>query len=253
VIDEHLVRALLRDQHPDLAELELRPGPQGWDNEMWRLGDTLAVRLPHATERGSALLLKEFRLVPALNLPLPVPTPIRLGEPSARFPKHWTIVEWVPGEPGDRAPITRHEAADTLAAFLKAMHRPAPADAPAHSYADPTWTGPSVWLHGDLHPANVVTENGDLTGVIDFGEFCAGDPAIDLSAAWVLLPPGSAARFFDAYGSVDDATMGRARAWATRKAQMLIDVGRNGDEGRTGGKPTWGPAGRRAQEALAWA
>ncbi|MFC0436088.1 phosphotransferase [Kutzneria buriramensis] len=253
MIDENLVRALLRDQHPDLAELALRPGPKGWDNEMWRLGETLAVRLPHATERASELLLKEFRLLPALDLPLPIPTPIRLGEPSARFPKHWTVVEWVPGEPADRSPITRHEAADTLAAFLKVLHQKAPADAPTHTFAPPDWTGTPVWLHGDLHPANVVTENGNLAGIIDFGEFCGGDPAIDLSAAWVLLPPGSAGRFFAAYGSVDDATIARARAWATRKAQALIEVGQAGDEGRPGGKPTWGPAGRRAQEALAWA
>ncbi|HEY8720052.1 phosphotransferase [Pengzhenrongella sp.] len=29
---------------------------------------------------------------------------------------------------------------------------------------------PPVWLHGDLHPANVVVSDGTLSGVIDFGE-----------------------------------------------------------------------------------
>lgn len=39
---------------------------------------------------------------------------------------------WVAGEPADRAPATRGaEATDTLAAFLAALHRPAPDDAPA--------------------------------------------------------------------------------------------------------------------------
>jgi aminoglycoside phosphotransferase (APT) family kinase protein len=56
--------------------------------------------------------------------------------------------------------------------------------------AAPAWHGPPTWLHGDLHPANVVVRDGTLAGVIDFGEMCAGDPATDLSAAWILLPAG---------------------------------------------------------------
>jgi aminoglycoside phosphotransferase (APT) family kinase protein len=71
--------------------------------------------------------------------------------------------------------------------------------------------GAPLWLHGDLHPANVVLRDGILAGVIDFGEMCAGDPATDLSAAWILLPAGAASRFFDAYGQADDATITRAR------------------------------------------
>lgn len=45
-IGEPRLRSLLRDQHPDLSGLGLRRVPAGWDNEMWRLGDELAVRLP---------------------------------------------------------------------------------------------------------------------------------------------------------------------------------------------------------------
>jgi hypothetical protein len=37
---------LLRDQHPDLAERALTLGALGWDNQLGRLGDDLAVRLP---------------------------------------------------------------------------------------------------------------------------------------------------------------------------------------------------------------
>ncbi|WP_256370990.1 phosphotransferase [Micromonospora sp. KC207] len=33
----------------------------------------------------------------------------------------------------------------------------------------PGWTGPALWLHADLHPANVLTADGTLCGVIDFG------------------------------------------------------------------------------------
>jgi aminoglycoside phosphotransferase (APT) family kinase protein len=105
-----------------------------------------------------------------------------------------------------------------------------------------------VWLHGDLHPANVVVSGGTLSGVIDFGELCAGDPATDLSAAWLLLPAGTASRFFDAYANADDATIRRARGWAVLRALGLIAIGQNGEHGLPGGKPTWLPAGRAALE-----
>ncbi len=98
------------------------------------LGDNLAVRLPWATQTADALLRKEHSWLPALapRLPLPVPVPQRLGEPSERFPRPWIITTWVPGEPADRVPATRGaEAAEALAAFLTALHQPAPAGAPA--------------------------------------------------------------------------------------------------------------------------
>ncbi|MGW4705199.1 phosphotransferase, partial [Streptomyces sp. NPDC004285] len=131
---EGLVRALLRDQHPDLAELPLRPVQGGWDNQLFRLGDEWAVRMPR-TERAPGLLRKELRWLPVLAplLPLPVPVPVRAGEPSARFPGTWTVARWVPGEPADAAPVTRGgHAAGALAGFLRALHRQAPGDAPAN-------------------------------------------------------------------------------------------------------------------------
>jgi aminoglycoside phosphotransferase (APT) family kinase protein len=277
--EQDLVRALLRDQYPDLADLELRDVSGGWDNQQWRLGEELAVRLPR-TERAPALLHAEQTWLPMLaeRLPLPTPTPVRIGKPSSLFEHTWTIARWVEGEPADRAPITRIEAAEILAGFLRALHRQAPADAPAnpsrgiplagvedvdrgfaviadHPAADaarevweravaaPAWQGPPLWLHGDLHPANVVVRDGMLAGVIDFGDMCAGDPATDLSAAWILLPAGAARRFFDAYERADRATIARARGWAVLRAMGLIGIGRNGRLGLPGGKPTWEPAG----------
>lgn len=126
------VRDLLREQHPDLAPRPLRLGARGWDNQLWRLGDDLAVRLPWATERAGDLLRKEHAWLPALapRLPLPVPVPQRLGRPSDRFPRPWTVTLWVPGTPADLAPATGPAAAGTLASFLTALHRPAPAGAP---------------------------------------------------------------------------------------------------------------------------
>ncbi|WP_225858036.1 phosphotransferase [Rhodococcus wratislaviensis] len=41
-------------------------------------------------------------------------------------------------------------------------------------------SGASRWLHGDLHPANMIVRDRISAGVIDFGEMCAGDPATNL-------------------------------------------------------------------------
>ncbi|MEO7260505.1 MAG: phosphotransferase [Jatrophihabitantaceae bacterium] len=64
----------------DLADLELRDISGGWDNQRWRLGQELAVRLPR-TERASALLYTEQTWLPMLaeRLPLPTPIPVRIS------------------------------------------------------------------------------------------------------------------------------------------------------------------------------
>ena len=251
---------------------------------MWRLGEDLAVRLPWATQSADALLRKEHTWLPLLapHLPLPIPLPQRLGEPSAPFPRPWIITTWVPGTPADRAPATHiTQSADTLAAFLTALHRPAPDEAPtgrerggplnetAESFtqaltwateqglipdpdavravwedaaAAPEWQGPSLWLHGDLHPANILTANGTFCGVIDFGDLYAGDPACDLACAWILLPDGALDRFHQAYRPrPDTATLRRARGWAVLRALSCLLIVDAGVHGRPGGKPTWGP------------
>jgi hypothetical protein len=57
-VDEALVLSLLLSQHPDLAALSIRPLGRGWDNIMFRLGDTLTIRLPRR-EASAVLLLNE--------------------------------------------------------------------------------------------------------------------------------------------------------------------------------------------------
>lgn len=86
-IPADLVRDLSAEQHPDLAGLAVREGADGWGNQMGRLGDELAVPMPGA-DPTSELQLKERRWlpVPTPRTPLPVPTPVRFGEPSERFP-----------------------------------------------------------------------------------------------------------------------------------------------------------------------
>ena len=88
------------------------------------------------------------------------------------------------------------------------------------------YDGPPVWLHGDLHPANILVNDGQVSGVIDFGDITAGDPAGDLSVAWMLLPADGHAIFWSAYqaagGRADDAVRARARGWALNFAVVFL-------------------------------
>jgi aminoglycoside phosphotransferase (APT) family kinase protein len=93
----------------------------------------------------------------------------------------------------------------------------------ADALAAPVYAGPPLWLHGDLHPANILHTERRLSGVIDFGDITAGDPAADLSAAWMLLPLEWHEAFRAAYAAAggpgdgaanDSALWRRARGWA---------------------------------------
>ena len=156
------------------------------------------------------------------------------------------------GDPVSSAgdPEADRRVARSLGEFLCALHTPAPPNAPANPYrggplsdrdsttrqriaqladviddaatlavwetlvATPPWTGPPLWLHGDLHPANILIRDGELCGVIDFGDITAGDPACDLSAGWIMFDEPSRSVFRQAAGTVDDYTWVRARGWA---------------------------------------
>lgn len=259
-IDAALVRGLLTDQHSDLAGLPLHSRRFGWDNVLFRLGDELVVRLPRRGA-AATLVEHEQRWLPQLApaLPLPIPVPVRVGRPALGYPWSWSIVPWFPGETAaQRPPEPMDDAAATLGRFLAALHQPAPEDAPVNPFrgvplaarADRfdtvveslgpmidrravldqwrvcleavSWAGPALWIHGDLHPANLVVHQGRLVAVIDFGDLTASDPATDLSVAWMLLPLDSRAVFRRSVGDVDDATWIRARGWALALALVYL-------------------------------
>ncbi|MEU7858607.1 aminoglycoside phosphotransferase family protein [Nonomuraea sp. NPDC049141] len=77
----------------------------------------------------------------------------------------------------------------------------------------PGWDRPPVWFHGDFHTGNLLTVDGRLGAVIDFGELGIGDPACDLTIAFTLMSAESRAVFRATLG-VDDATWTRGRGWA---------------------------------------
>jgi aminoglycoside phosphotransferase (APT) family kinase protein len=48
----------------------------------------------------------------------------------------------------------------------------------------PRAQGPPVWVHGDLDRRNLLTRQGRLAAVVDFGCLGVGDPACDVAVAW---------------------------------------------------------------------
>ena len=272
-IDAALVRALVVAQAgariPDAAHLGLHKAAEGWDSEIWRLGDAHAVRLPRR-ELAAPLVLNEQRVLPAIArrlapLGIPVPEPVVCGVPAGGFPWAWSIVPWIEGERGmEVARSDRGGWAVPLAAALGALHVPAPAGFPVNpvrgrplatrdtafterlaelrdgatadgtaadrldavwrtGLAAPEWSLPPVWIHGDLHPGNLISRDGALAGIIDFGDVTAGDPAYDLAIAWLAFDAAARGRFVAATGTrYDAATWRRAHAWAAFVVLMLL-------------------------------
>jgi aminoglycoside phosphotransferase (APT) family kinase protein len=259
-VDERLVRRLLASQFPEWASLRISRSPLiGWDNVIYRLGPDLLLRLPRR-RIGAVMVDKQHRWLPELapHLPLAVPVPVGKGVPGEGYPWRWSVCPWIAGEIAALANISDVRAlAGALGAFVAALGSPGPADGPRPSFrggtlasrddqtrelldrlrdfvdvaaatrlwedalAVPAWSEPGVWLHGDLHAGNLLVEGGTLSGVIDFDHLAVGDPAGDLVAAWMLLPPDARPEFRNAAG-VDDPTWIRGRAWALDLGLVMV-------------------------------
>jgi aminoglycoside phosphotransferase (APT) family kinase protein len=273
LIDSPLVRRLLAAQAteaiPNASELPLEKVAEGWDSEVWRLGDAYAVRLPRRA-LAAPLVLHEQAVLPAVAARLAptglrVPTPLVNGTAAEGYPWAWSVVPWMEGERAmDGSRAARGSWAPTLARALAALHVDAPDPYPVNPFrgvplatradavaerlrtvrdagtlsapsatgletvwraglAAAAWDRPPVWIHGDMHPGNLVTQGGALIGIIDFGDVTAGDPAYDLAIAWLAFDAQGRERFIAATGSRYDADIWiRAKAWAAAVALMLL-------------------------------
>ena len=77
-------------------------------------------------------------------------------------------------------------------------------------------------LHGDLHMRHVLIDDGAVSGVIDWGDVCIGDPSVDLSIAYGSFTGAARAGFLDAYGPIDGLTELRARVIAAFLGAALL-------------------------------
>jgi aminoglycoside phosphotransferase (APT) family kinase protein len=258
--DEALVRRLLVAQFPQWAELPIEALPAGGtDNAIYRLGDALSVRLPR--RRGSRVewLDKEFEWLPKLAplLPLQVPAPVARGAPGEGYPHEWAIYAWLEGEDAASAPLDLANAAVDLAELLAAFRRIDPTGGPPAAgrggslrprdeetrsgiaalgdlidaaavtavwetaLAAPEWDGAPMWIHGDLDARNLLVRNRLITGLLDWGAMCVGDPACDVKVAWAVLDAETRTVFRELL-EIDDATWERGRGWALSQAMIAL-------------------------------
>ncbi|MBD2504488.1 aminoglycoside phosphotransferase family protein [Anabaena azotica FACHB-119] len=262
-IDTNLVYSLLSAQHPDLMHLPLHLVDTGWDNVMFRLGDRLSVRLPRR-QIAATLIENEQTWLPVLakQLTLPVPAPYRIGLPTQDYPWRWSVLPWLTGVTADQQEPHANQV-KLFAAFLRSLHTPAPTNAPknagrgvplqqraasieermqrlqskthiiTHKLRD-IWNmalnAPidveAKWLHGDLHPRNILVENGAIAGIVDWGDITSGDIATDLASIWMLFSqPNARFQALTEYANVSPATLQRALGWAIVFGVMLLDTG----------------------------
>jgi aminoglycoside phosphotransferase (APT) family kinase protein len=209
-----------------------------------------------------------------------IPAPVHAGRADAGFPWPWSVVPWFDGDAADIRPRSERTAwAPALAAALGALHAPAPQDHPRNPVrgvplADrdgavrariaavggeaaavaarhwdralraPARDAPALWIHGDLHPGNLVADGARLAAIVDFGDVTAGDPAYDLAIAWLAFDAPGRDVFVRATGDrYDAATWTRAAGWAASMALLLLS---HGDE-----HPSFARVGREALAELA--
>lgn len=256
-ITDDVVARLVAAQFPEWGGLPIRRlPPVGTDNQLFRLGDDLLVRMPRIDWAADSAEW-EHTWLPRLepHLSLPIPAPLALGDPGEGYPFHWTVVRWIPGEGPSEQNIDPEEWAHSLGEFVRATRAIQGVDAPAktegrggplpaldewvRTWTDradssevdpsavlavwedaldaPAWEGGPAWFHGDLHDGNLLVRDGRLVAVIDWGAAGRGDPAVELNAMWGYVPTSVAQVYRDAVG-LDEAAYRRGRGFALAPA-----------------------------------
>ncbi len=202
------------------------------------------------------------------HLSLPVPVPVATGRPAGEFPHPWSIRRWIAGDTPDRDQrLNRKALARDLGAVLGELHAVPSHDGPwagrhsffrgchpgvygdqvqealarlgdevdreacAAAWADAVrsaWSAPPVWVHGDVAVGNLLSRQGRLAAVIDFGTCAVGDPACDLVMAWTFFDIEERRVFRESVDLPEDAWE-RARGWALWKALITLVDGAGAD------------------------
>jgi aminoglycoside phosphotransferase (APT) family kinase protein len=199
----------------------------------------VAVPVPAFVGTESELFPRPFfghRILPgveAAQMSLMDADRVRLGIEVARFlralhaPETKEAVDGagvLPVDPNRRAdmPFRAAMARDRLARLTDLA--PDVTRAADQILADAAGLAPSAndsIVHGDLHGRHVLVDRGELSGVIDWGDVCVGDPAIDLQLFWSFVPPNARSAVFAEYGAVDDEARLRARVLAIMLSALL--------------------------------
>jgi aminoglycoside phosphotransferase (APT) family kinase protein len=125
-VDEALARRLIAEQFPDLAADELTLLGEGWDTMVWLVDGRWVFRFPRRTIVVSGLQL-EMRYLAEMadRLPLPIPRPTFLGQPSEAFTWPFYGARFLPGRELADAGLDesgRVALGRPLGEFLRALH-----------------------------------------------------------------------------------------------------------------------------------
>jgi Ser/Thr protein kinase RdoA (MazF antagonist) len=209
----------------------------GASGSAWGVGDQVLRVGPRD------LMEAELAATAAASAVLPVPAVLDRAEVDGNLAVR---LERRPGRPVVEV-LQRHPGlARTVGQACGAVHqvlagvpapsglRPAPG-APAGGPTGPAGPGPRL-LHLDLHPLNLlVSDDGELTGVLDWANAAAGHPDLDRARTWSILTLDPIARSYRSqpvFAALADAWLEQgqltqaspaARAWACRF--MLRDLG----------------------------
>lgn len=234
---------------------------QGWDNRTFKIGDTLKAKFPRAAGyAGQAEKEARWLPVLAPHLPVRIPAALGVGKLGEGYPFAWSVQDWIDGDVVGARNGADVRLAKSVAGFLSALRRAPAGDAPPagpHNFhrggdlsicdaearealqtlrgaIDITrtmavwrealatrWDASPAWVHGDVAPGNMLTSDGALHAVIDFGCLGAGDPACDLTLAWTLFTGEARTAFHDG-ADLDAACWARARGWALWKAAITL-------------------------------
>jgi aminoglycoside phosphotransferase (APT) family kinase protein len=128
-IDEVLVRVLLSDQFPELDASSARLLGEGWDNAVWVVEDRWAFRFPRR-EIAIPGVRRELSVSPRLAtlVPLPIPVPTFVGQPSGRYRWPFFGAPLLRGREAADAGLADEERVElgrALGRFLRALHAPA--------------------------------------------------------------------------------------------------------------------------------
>lgn len=189
--------AALSLEIPTLACVGVPSGDFPWPWSVYRWLDGVeAVRTPASDEQATALALGEFigklQRIPTGNGP-------RSGLHS--------------GLRGTPLPVRDAVVRNALKNLQGTFDVETATAAWEAAVRVPPWRHAPVWLHGDIHPANLLVRDGALSAVIDWELLSVGDPALDLSSAWMVLSEAGRATFRKSLPT-DDDTWARGRGWA---------------------------------------
>ncbi len=220
----------LKDQHtlgddpvPDIVR-ELAPDREAqleWRNELGGLTFRVDDRFVKWNPLGNGIDLERERVrLEWLAGRHPAPAVVGAGGDDAA---RWLITSALPGDSavGDRWRARRSEAIRAIATGLRSLHAVAIDEFP-HAWTSEVWVGRQpealgprppidepVLVHGDAcAPNTLISDAGDWTGNVDFGDLAVGDRWADLAVASMSLDcnfgEGHQDEFFDAYGIEPD-------------------------------------------------